>query len=291
MRSTLILALALLSQTVFAQADSTPLRAFAFYTSTGKEITFEEAIEKLTPSDVILFGEDHNSTIVHWLELRTAKALFAADKKLVMGGEFFEKDDQNKIDEYLSGWIPEEQFEKAARFWSNYETDYKPILEFAHDSLIPFIATNVPRRYAAIVAKSGLDTLKFLPLEAKEYLPNLPISFTTKTPGYTEMLSMMGGHGDDKSVEKIVKAQALKDATMAQSIAENMYRGDLFFHVNGDFHSADYGGIYWYLKLINKKLKISTIKVYSSKNLTFEDDWKNSGDIILVYPDDSPVSY
>lgn len=208
-----------------------------------------------------------------------------------MGGEFFERDDQNKIDEYLSGWINEKHFEEAARLWPNYKTDYKPLLELAHDSTIPFIATNVPRRYAAIVAKSSLDTLKYLPLEAKQYLPNLPISFTMKTPGYTEMLSMMGGHGDEKSVEKIVKAQALKDATMAQSIAENLYRGDLFFHVNGDFHSADYGGIYWYLKRINKKFKISTVKVYSNKNLVFEPDWKNSGDIILVYPEDAPVSY
>ncbi len=291
MRNLLIFGLSLVSQFVFAQVENPPLRIFAFYTGKGEEITFDQAIERLAPSDVVLFGENHNSTILHWLELRTAKALLAADKKLVFGAEFFEKDDQNKIDEYLNGWINEDHFEEAARIWPNYKTDYKPILELAHDSLIPFIATNVPRRYAAIVAKSGLDTLKFLPLEAKQYLPNLPISFTTKTPGYTEMLSMMGGHSDEKSIEKIVKAQALKDATMAQSIAENVYRGDLFFHINGDFHSADYGGIYWYLKLINKKLKISTIKVYSHENLAFDAEWKNSGDIILVVPDDFPTSY
>ena len=291
MRSTLLITFLILSQVAFAQKDTPPLRTFAFYTGKGQEITFEQAIDKIAPSDVVLFGEIHNCTLMHWFELRTIKALEAKNKKLVLGGEFFEKDDQNKIDEYLSGWIDEEHFEDAARFWLNYQTDYKPILELAHDSVIPFIATNVPRRYAAIVAKSGLDTLKFLPLEAKQYMPNLPLFFTTKTPGYNEMLSMMGEHEGDVSVQNIVKAQALKDATMAQSIAENLFRGDLFFHVNGDFHSANYGGIYWYLKRINNDLKISTIKVYSNNTLNFEDDWKNSGDIILVVPEDFPTSY
>lgn len=291
MRYFLLTIVLFLSQFVSAQENTKSLRAFAFYTNKGKEIPFEEAIDKLASSDVVLFGEDHNSTIVHWIELRTAKALLAKKKKLVMGGEFFERDDQNKIDEYLSGWINEKHFESAARFWPNYKTDYKPLLDLAHDSLIPFIATNVPRRYAAIVAKSGLDTLRYLPLEARQYLPNLPISFTMKTPGYTEMIAMMGDHGSSNSVENIVKAQALKDATMAQSIAENLNRGNLFFHVNGDYHSANYGGIYWYLKLINKKFKISTVKVYSDENLIFNPDWKNSGDIILVYSSDAPVSY
>lgn len=291
MRIFILSLFSLFALNAFAQTNESVLRAFAFYSSKGKELTFEEALHTLAKSDVILFGELHNSAIIHWLQYRTLKALDDLGKNLIIGGEFMEKDDQIKIDEFLSGWINEVQFEDAARFWKNYQTDYKPILNFAKDSALPFIATNVPRRYAAIVSKWGLDTLVNLPAKAQEFLPRLPIDFDMNTPGYKAMLSIMEAHGEKFSAKNMVKAQALKDATMAQSIAENSDQNTLFFHINGDYHSANYGGIYWYLHNIKSKLDISIVKVYTGKTLDFKENWAKSGDIILVVPEDFTRSY
>lgn len=291
MRPLLILFLSSFTFSAFGQSDTESLRAFAFYTKKGKAITFKETINTLDNSDVILFGELHNNAVLHWLQYRMIKALSTRQKPLVLGGEFFERDDQYKIDEYLAGWIDDKQFEKAARLWSNYETDYKPILNFAKDSSLSFIATNVPRRYAAITSRHSLDTLKYLPDASKKYLPELPIEYSLETPGYEAMLQMMQAHGGKLAAEKMVQAQALKDATMARTIAENHSAGELFFHINGDYHSADYGGIYWYLKRMDKKLKISTIKVFSADDLTFNPKWKNTGDLILVVPEDFTKTY
>lgn len=208
---------------------------------------------------------------------------------LILGAEFFERDDQLKIDEYISGLIPSRNFEAEARLWSNYKTDYKPIVDLARDSGLTFIATNVPRRYAALVNKSGLDTLKHLSKEARSYLPKLPIDFSMKTPGYTEMEEMMGGH--DMNGSNMVKAQALKDATMAESILKSIKKGKTFVHINGDYHSAHYGGIYWYLNQKKPKLNVKTITVFANNDVAFTPEMVNSGSFILVVPEDFSKSY
>lgn len=287
----LFLSTLIFAGTAFSQNRESDPRAYALYTGDGTILSFDSALVEIGNNDVLLFGELHNSSIIHWLQLRMLKNLAAMKKDFVMGGEFMERDDQTKIDEYLAGWITAKQFGDAARFWNNYTTDYKPLLEFAKENNLPFIATNIPRRYAAMVAQWGPDTLKYLPKESRQYLPKMPYEFDIDTPGYREMLDMMGAHGDSNSGLNMVKAQAIKDATMAESISENLPRKGFFFHINGDYHSAKYGGIYHYLTKANKKLNVFVIKVYSSEDLSFQEAWKHSGDLIVVVPDDFSKSY
>lgn len=282
------IAIIFISNTAFAQTDDYELKPFAFYDSEGNKMEYNQVVTESQSADIVLFGEHHNDAIIHWIQLRFIKDLMKTNE-LILGAEFFERDDQLKLDEYTSGLIPARNFEAEARLWNNYKTDYKPVVDLARDSGLTFIATNVPRRYAALVNKSGLDTLRHLSKEARAYLPKLPISFTMETPGYTEMEEMMVGHGTD--VSNMVKAQALKDATMAESILQNMKKGKIFVHINGDFHSANYGGIYWYLTRKKPKLDVKTIKVYSNKELDFTPEMINSGDFILVVPEDSSKSY
>ncbi len=65
---------------------------------------------------------------------------------------------------------------------------------FAKENKIPFIATNVPRRYANVVKDNGLPYLDSLSNEAKRYLPPLPIQFTYKEEegGAFALMQMMG---------------------------------------------------------------------------------------------------
>jgi|SRR5690554_2253471 len=274
--------------TAFAQTIDYTLQPFAFYDSEGNKMEYNQMVTESQSADIILFGEHHNDAMMHWIQLRFIKDLMKT-KDLILGAEFFERDDQLKLNEYTSGLIPARNFESEARLWTNYKTDYKPIVDLARDSSLPFIATNVPRRYAALVSKAGLDTLKHLSKEARSYLPKLPIKFSMETPGYTEMEEMMGGHSMNGS--NMVKAQALKDATMAESILQNRKRGSVFIHINGDYHSANYGGIYWYLHQKKPKLTVKTIKVFANKELNFTPEMVNSGDFILIVAEDFSKSY
>ncbi|TAF00991.1 MAG: hypothetical protein EAZ80_03290, partial [Runella slithyformis] len=66
-------------------------------------------------------GEYHNNPICHWLQLKLTKDLFKQKgENLVLAAEMFETDNQLVLNEYLSGFIKETNFEKEAKLWSNF---------------------------------------------------------------------------------------------------------------------------------------------------------------------------
>lgn len=259
--------------------------AYQFYNLKGKEAAYKDVLNAALSSDIVLFGEQHDNPICHWLELELTKDLYSGKKdKLVLGAEMFETDNQLLLDEYLSGTIKEKNFEEEAKLWKNYKTDYKPLVKFALTNKIPFIGTNIPRRYASLVNKSGLEALDSLSAEAKAFLPPLPIAFDPELKGYKELVKMMAEAGGHDS-PNIAKAQAVKDATMAYSILKNWKQGDLFIHYNGSYHSDNFEGIVWYLHQAMPDLKILTISSVEQDDIdTLATDNEKLGDYILCIP-------
>ncbi len=239
------------------------LTAYALFDTKGKAIAYEKMVSELAQADIVLFGEHHNNPICHWLELTLLKSLFEAKKgQLVIGAEMFEADNQIIMDEYLAGQIKENHFTDEAKVWNNYKTDYKPLVEFAKEKNIPFVATNIPRRYASMVARMGTESLDKLVPQAKAFICPLPLVVDTELSQYKKMLTdMVGPHGG----ENMVKAQAIKDATMAHFIMENFQKDKLFYHLNGAYHSDFFQGIVWYLKKKSPDLKIATISTRLSE--------------------------
>jgi hypothetical protein len=88
--------------------------------------------------------------------------------------EFFQRDTQPVLDEYLAGLISEKSFTSDARPWPRYETDYRPLIEFSKEAGIDVIAANAPRRYASRVTREGRESLLDLPEHAFQFLPPLP---------------------------------------------------------------------------------------------------------------------
>jgi len=233
--------------------------AYRIYNSKGKDIKYSKMLDALQDADVILFGEYHDNPISHWLQREVAIDLFAIKKdSLVLGAEMFETDNQLLLDEYMNGLITEAKFEDEARLWKNYKTDYKPLLKFAFEKKLPFIATNVPRRYANLVYREGFRGLENLSQEAKKYLPPIPVKYDPDLPGYKKLLDM-GHMGEGKINENFPMAQAIKDATMGYFILQNWSSGKQFLHFNGAGHSDNSEGIVWYLLQDQPDLKIVTI--------------------------------
>jgi uncharacterized iron-regulated protein len=206
----------------------------------------------------------------------------------VLGAEMFETDDQLKINEYFAGLYSATNFEKEAKMWNNYKTDYKPIVEFAKTNHLAYIATNVPRRYASLVAKSGLKSLDSLTNDAKKFIAPLPINVDLNLPGYKKMTGMGDGH----AMPFIAEAQAIKDATMANSILKNFKKGNLFLHFNGAYHSENFEGIVWFIKQQRPDLKILTITTDEQEKIKdLEKDNENTADYIIVIPKDMTKTY
>ena len=240
------------------------LPAYLIYKSSGEKVSFGQMVNELKSADVVFFGELHNNPIAHWLQLELSKELlYVNQNRVIFGAEMFETDQQLILDEYLDGLIRAKDFESGTRLWPNYVTDYKPVVDLAKENKVPFIATNIPRRYAAMVSKGGFSSLYNLDDRAKSLIAPLPFNYDSTLPGYSAMLQM----GDMAHVNaNLPKAQAAKDATMAWSIARTLKDKHLFLHFNGSYHSDNYEGIIWYLKQYKPNLKIVTITTISVKN-------------------------
>jgi uncharacterized iron-regulated protein len=241
--------------------------AYSLFSKEGKDIKYEKLLKMAADADIVLFGESHDNPVSHWLQLELTKDLFDSKKdKLVLGAEMFESDNQVILDEYLSDKISQSSFESEARIWPNYKTDYKPLVEFAKKNKLNFVASNVPRRYAALVNKKGFEGLEELSDEAKAFLPPLPVKYDAELNCYKSMMEM-GGMGSHVT-PNFPKAQAIKDATMAHFILKNWSMGKLLIHYHGSYHSENYESIYWYLKQENPDLKIVTIHTVSQDEIS-----------------------
>ncbi len=263
--------------------------AYLLYTKDGEVIGYSNLIEQSLQHDLIFFGELHNSAIAHWLQHEMVRDL-AADQSanLMIGMEMFEADQQVLIDEYFSGIISHNSFESEARLWNNYQTDYKPIVEFARSNNLKLVATNIPRRYASSVYRDGLDALSALGAAAKQWVAPLPIYVDKDLPAYQNMLQMAHGHGGDN----LIYAQAVKDATMAHFILLNMGLNDRMIHLNGSYHSNDREGIVWYIKEMVSGYNILTINTITVDDPNDVDtDILQSADITLVVPSRMTTTY
>ncbi|GAE62821.1 ChaN family lipoprotein [Chryseobacterium indologenes] len=253
--------------TGFCTLQAQNFKAYQFYDKKGKEVNTDKIVKELADYDVVFFGENHNSSVNHWLQLKITEALYEKKKgQLILGAEMFERDNQPQLNQYLKGKFDAKTFKDSARLWNNYATDYKPLVDFAKNKKLNFIATNIPRKYASQTAKEGLESLNKLSDKEKAYIAQLPINVTLDTPGYPEMKAMMGDHAEGTKVMNFISAQATKDATMAESIVKNFQAGKTFIHYNGNYHSKEFGGIYWYIKQKNPNMKMAVISVFESED-------------------------
>jgi len=281
-----ILPLALLSMALKSDKLS-----YQLYKQNGKAVKYSKMLQTLEDADIIMFGELHNNPICHWLELEITKDIYKNNPDhLVLGAEMFERDDQLVIDEYFADFYKTKKFEAEVKLWNNYTTDYKPLLEFAKENKLKFIATNVPRRYASIVHKKGLEELEKLPEASKAYIADLPIEYNGELKAYKEMMEMMKSMSHAN--ENMPKAQAIKDATMAYSILENLKEGEQFIHYHGTYHSNNFEGIVWYLKQARPDLNIVTIASVEQADISvFDEENADLASFILVVDEDMTKTY
>lgn len=266
--------------------------AYRIYDAGGKKSNYQKMVKELRDADIIFFGELHDNPIAHWLQFELTSDMYNLKKKdLILAAEMFEADNQIMLDEFLGGDISEKNFEDEARLWQNYKTDYKPLLAFAKDNGILFIASNIPRRYASIVFRNGFEGLDSLSDQAKKYIHPLPIPYDPEVKCYKDMLNMQG-MGMNKSNENFPKAQAVKDATMAHFILQNWKKGKLLIHFNGSYHSDNFEGIVWYLNRHLPELKITTITTQLQEDIdTLVAESYNTANYILVVPETMTRTY
>ncbi len=210
---------------------------------------FEVMLADLAHADVVLVGEQHDDPNTHRLEAAVLDGLGRRKVPVTLSLEMFERDVQPALDAYLAGRTPEAEFLKGARPWPRYVTDYRSLVEMAKEHGWPVVASNVPRRIASEIAKSGRDAVDSLTAADRAFAAR--DLECPHGPYFERFAEQMGGHSTagkgaeaDATTDRYFWAQCVKDETMAESIAGAFTpRGDklpTIVHFTGAFHS-DFG--------------------------------------------------
>ncbi|MDX1393093.1 MAG: ChaN family lipoprotein [Gemmatimonadota bacterium] len=251
---------------------------YRVYTGAGEPSSIDAIVTAMARHDVVFVGETHDDPTGHMLEallLRQAHETHAgpaaagdASRTVALSLEFFQRDVQPILDEYLSGLITEEMFLADSRPWPRYETDYRPLIEFSKQNGIDVIAANAPRRYTRRVTLHGRESLNDLDARARSTIAPLPYGEPTEAyrnqwieviSGVIEQEGTKCGRpiprdedgepaaahatapaGSHDNMGNQLHSQVLWDATMAHSISEYLAgRPDaLVLHMVGGFHVA-----------------------------------------------------
>lgn len=186
------LALALLALLLPLQPDRTPPAVppaprdtitadhYRVYRADGTPTTLDALVQAMDTVEVVFVGEQHDDPVAHLLQATllerawTRQQAATDGRPVALSLEMFSRDVQPILDEYLAGLITEPHFLASSRPWNNYETDYRPMVEFARAHEVPVVAANAPRRYVNRVARLGPDALTDLGPHAHEALAPLP---------------------------------------------------------------------------------------------------------------------
>lgn len=210
-------------------------------------VDLEAMTAALAAADAAFLGEFHDDPGTHRLQLAILEGTARRrDGKVVLAMEMFERDVQPRVDAYLAGEIPEQEFLANSRPWNNYATDYRPMVEFAKAQGWPVVAGNVPRRLASQVARRGLGALDSLPEADRPFVAaehSCPRDEYWKR--FQGVMGDMSGHGMQLSPEQVeqmvwrtYEAQCVKDEAMGEAVAAAISEHNtLVIHPNGAFHS------------------------------------------------------
>jgi len=291
---------------------------YRIYRADGSSASLDDLLTEASQVDVTFLGESHNDPVAHYLELLLFESL--ADNMLALSLEMFETDIQYVLDEYLDDVITEVHLLESARAWDNYDSDYKPLIEFAKNNSLPVLAANAPRRYVNLVGREGQESLQNLGDEAKRFLPSLP--YANASESYTEnflnlmqaMNAQSGQEPDDnhdneeitpeqaeaareqeERLQRTLAAQSLWDAGMAWSIASYLteHSDTRVLHVNGSFHSAEGLGILDHLRRYRSQTSMLVITITADESFPEFDteSMLNQGDFVIVTDPSLPRSF
>ena len=237
-----------------AAAQSVYVPERVFEGPRGKFGDFETMLADVATADVVFLGEQHDDPNTHRLERAVLEGLARRRGDVILSLEMFERDVQEPLMHFGMGHAEEAEFLAGARPWPRYQTDYKPLVDFAIARNWSIVAANVPRSIATAVSKAGLDALKGRPETEQGWFAK-DLQCPTNDDYYKRFVEAMGGHGADGggkvgdarlTTDRFYLSQCVKDETMAEAIAQAYAGGSiggkrpLVVHVNGSFHS-DYG--------------------------------------------------
>lgn len=282
-----------------------PRRLPMFDGADAQALQWSDLVARASAADIVIIGETHG----HPVGLDAAACLFddilEASDDTALAMEFFERDQQAALDDYLSGITDEEAFRKATgRTDGSYPDGHRRMVEAAKAHGRPVAAANAPRRYVRLARTEGFDRLGGLSDSQKRlYVVPGELSEGRYRDEFMTMMGAMEGHGaaggvpetateEEKEKARQAMEQALSffrsqnvwDATMAESIVRLVAAGSRpVVMVVGRFHSEFNGGLTQRVAAALPSARILTLTMVDEESDALrEEDKERSAVVIYV---------
>ncbi|MEX2219115.1 MAG: ChaN family lipoprotein [Phycisphaerales bacterium] len=306
MRTLILLALVLLPACAAppraAAPPADPRSVVAVDGRTGAAVGWEELVSAASECEALIIGENHG----HPLGLAGAAALFddvlgRADGA-VLSMEFFERDEQPRLDDYLAGLTDERTFrQRTRRTASSYPDGHRQMVEAAKRAGRPVIAANAPRPYVTAARKESYERLLALTPEQRRLfrVPDV-LPEGRYAEDFRRIMSRDEGtdgeaHGEPDEDERarldaMFRSQSLWDWTMAESIARAAADCRPVVHVVGRFHSDFGGGLVQALERLRPGVRVVTVSVVDEWSGSLREEDRGRADfVVYVGPSREPA--
>ncbi|ENM5727662.1 ChaN family lipoprotein [Vibrio mimicus] len=242
---------------------STPSDISTFYdyqlaTPKGERISIQNLPADIENADVILIGEWHTHAGIHRFQTDLLKQMVENGHPMSLSMEQFARDAQPVLDEYLAGEIGEQYLIQKANAWPNYESDYRPLVEFAKSQQLPIIAANAPKPIVRCIGRVGIDYIERLTPEQRLWIA---AEINTQDSPYKSTFMASMHHGNPAQNENQFAAQVTWDETMAESIVRYLRTNPerKVLHIAGMFHTQQGLGTAASILRRNPNLKVIII--------------------------------
>lgn len=242
---------------------STPSDISTFYdyqlaTPKGERISIQNLPADIENADVILIGEWHTHAGIHRFQANLLQQMVENGHPMALSMEQFARDAQPVLDEYLAGEIGEQYLIQKANAWPNYESDYRPLVEFAKGQQLPIIAANAPKPIVRCIGRVGIDYIERLTPEQRQWIA---AEINTQDSSYKSTFMASMHHGNPAQNENQFAAQVTWDETMAESIVRYLRTNPerKVLHIAGMFHTQQGLGTAASILRRNPNLKVVII--------------------------------
>lgn len=282
-----------------APADIAEARLLVFDGATGELRKWDELAAAAAAADVVIIGETHTADAAQVVHQRVFDAVLAGPTGSTAAAalEFYERDHQADVDDFLSGVCSHEEL--VSRALGNPASDlpgHRAILASAKRAGRPVIAANSPRRYASLARREGYPRLEALG-PAQRALFVIPPGGDDGLPTgryRDDFFAFMRGPSkpgepaaanDPKAEAGLLaayRAQVLWDATMADSVVRAVDAGlRPVVLVVGRFHSDHRGGLVQMIERLRPGTRVVTTSAVPTDAAALPDDDRGRADWII----------
>jgi len=204
-----------------ALADSEP---FIIDLYMGEPVPQDVMLDDLSTVRIVYIGEIHTIARHHELQAEILRGLSDRDVKLAVGMEMFPRENQPILDLWQTGnqSVADLIMELGTGHWTNLQ-DYEKVLTLARERHAPIVGLNARDTLVRKVARGGLDGL------TESEMREIPEGVEKINPLQDRLLRLrLKVHKafEKASLDRIVIAQALRDATMAETVSRFLDSSD-----------------------------------------------------------------